>query len=223
MAITDPEIEAYAVRHTTPEPPWFASLADNTRAKTDAPGMMVGTLEGRFLSFLVHLAQPRLVLEIGTFTGYSALSMAEALPEGGRIVTCDVSADHVRLAREHVAATPYADRIEFRVGPAMDTLATLDGPFDLVFVDADKTGYDAYLEAVLPKLSPHGVVVVDNVLWRGRVLDDSLDDPDTAALRAFNAKWARDPRVECVLLPIRDGVTLVRHRRAAATPGATSG
>lgn len=212
MPITDPAIEAYAVAHTTPEPAWFASLADNTRANTAAPGMMVGTLEGRFLSFLVHLARPRLVLEIGTFTGYSALSMAEALPEGGRIITCDVSEDHVRLAREHVGATPFADRIEFRLGKAIDTLATLDGPFDLVFVDADKTGYDAYLEAVLPKLSPQGVVVIDNVLWRGQVLDESIDDPDTAALRTFNTKWANDPRVECVLLPIRDGVTLLRRR-----------
>lgn len=215
MTITDPAIEAYAIAHTTAEPAWFASLADNTRASTQAPGMMVGTLEGRFLKFLVAMVRPRLVVEIGTFTGYSALSMAEGLPRGGRIVTCEVSEAHAALARRHIAATPYADRIEIRMGPALDTIAGLDGPFDLVFVDADKTNYDNYVEAVLGKLSDGGVIAVDNVLWRGQVLDPAVNDPDTAALKAFNEKWAADDRVEVVMLPIRDGVSLIRRRTPA--------
>lgn len=215
IEIVDPRVEQYAVEHTTPEPPWFAALAEETRASTSAPGMMVGTLEGRFLTALVAMLRPRSVLEIGTFTGYSALSMAEALPPGGRIVTCDISEEHAAIARKHIGAGPYADRIEIRVGPAIDTIADLPGPFDLVFIDADKTGYLAYYEATLPKLSPDGVIAVDNVLWSGRPLDSGETDADTVAIREFNDRLAADHRVEVVVLTVRDGVSLVRHRRAA--------
>jgi predicted O-methyltransferase YrrM len=214
--IAHPLVEAYAVAHTSPEPAYFADLAARTRAETSAPGMMVGTLEGRFLAAVVAMARPQRVLEIGTFTGYSALSMAESLPPGGRIVTCDISEAHVALARRHIAASPYTDRIEIRVGPAIDTIATLDGPFDLVFVDADKESYVDYYEAVLPKLSPDGVIVVDNVLWSGEVVDEhQTDDPTVATMRAFNDHVRADPRVEVVVLTVRDGVSLIRHRRAA--------
>jgi caffeoyl-CoA O-methyltransferase len=215
IEIVDPRVEQYAVEHTTPEPPWFAALAEETRASTSAPGMMVGTLEGRFLTALVAMLRPRSVLEIGTFTGYSALSMAEALPPGGRIVTCDISEEHAAIARKHIGAGPYADRIEIRVGPAIDTIADLPGPFDLVFIDADKAGYLAYYEATLPKLSPDGVIAVDNVLWSGRPLDSGETDADTVAIREFNDRLAADDRVEVVMLTVRDGVSLVRHRRAA--------
>ncbi len=166
--IADPRVEQYAVEHTSGEPAYFAALAERTRAETDAPTMMVGTLEGRFLSALVALARPQLVLELGTFTGYSALSMAESLPPGGRIITCDVNEKHVAMARQNIASTPYADRIEIKVGPALESIASLDGPFDMVFIDADKVGYLAYYEALLPKLAPNGVILVDNVLWSGR-------------------------------------------------------
>jgi caffeoyl-CoA O-methyltransferase len=209
---TDPAIEQYAVDHTTPEPDWFASVAERTRQASPWAQMMVGTLEGRFLKMLVALVEPSLVLEIGTFTGYSALSMAEALPPGGRIITCDISEEHAALAREHIALSPHTGRIDVRVGPALDTIAGLDGPFDLVFVDADKTNYANYLSAVLPKLSSRGVVVVDNVLWQGRVLDPSISDDDTVAIRAFNDAIVADERLEAVMLPIRDGVTLLRRR-----------
>jgi caffeoyl-CoA O-methyltransferase len=215
--IVDPRIEAYAVAHSTPEPAHFAALAEETRAATSAPQMMVGTLEGRFLSFLVSMLRPRLVLEIGTFTGYSALSMAEALPPGGRIVTCDISEEHVAIARKQIEASPYADRIEIRVGPAIETLQSLAGPFDLAFIDADKSGYLDYYEAIVPKLAPTGVIAVDNVLWSGRVLDDAPPeetDEMTPVLRAFNDHVVADQRVECVMLPLRDGVTLVRLRGA---------
>jgi caffeoyl-CoA O-methyltransferase len=213
--IVDPAVEQYAVDHTTPEPPWFAALAEDTRARTRAPGMMVGKLEGRLLTALVAMLRPRQVLEIGTFTGYSALSMAEALPPDGRIITCDISEEHVAIAREHIAATPYADRIEIRVGPAQQTVESLPGPFDLVFIDADKTGYLGYYEAVLPKLAPDGVILVDNVLWSGRVVDPAEDDDDTRAIRAFNDHVAADDRVEVVLLTVRDGVSLIRRRPPA--------
>ncbi|MEP6762418.1 MAG: O-methyltransferase [Sporichthyaceae bacterium] len=213
--IVDPRIEEYAVAHSTPEPALFAALAADTRASTSAPNMMVGTLEGRFLSFLVSMLRPQLVLEIGTFTGYSALSMAEALPPGARIVTCDISEEHVAIARRHIGGSPHADQIEIKVGPALETLKSLDGPFDLAFIDADKTGYLDYYEAIVPKLAPSGVIVIDNVLWSGRVLDDaSADDVDeqTPVMRQFNDHVVADERVECVMLPLRDGVTLVRSR-----------
>jgi caffeoyl-CoA O-methyltransferase len=176
--------------------------------------MMVGTLEGRLLTALVAMLRPRSVLEIGTFTGYSALSMAEALPADGRIVTCDISEEHLAIARRHIAASPYAGVIEIRSGPALETIATLPGPFDLVFIDADKTSYSAYFEATLAKLAPDGVILVDNVLWSGRVLDPAITDPDTAAIKAFNDQVLADDRVEVVMLTVRDGVSLIRHRRA---------
>jgi len=174
--------------------------------------MMVGHLEGALLAQLVALTGARRVLEIGTFTGYSALWMASALPDDGSIVTCDISEEHVAIAREAFAAHPDGAKIDSRLGPAIDTIATLDGPFDLVFIDADKSSYDAYYEAVLPKLSPTGVIVVDNVLWRGEVLKGQSADRDTAALIAFNDKVRDDARVVAVMLPIRDGITLVRRR-----------
>ncbi len=217
--IVDPRIEEYVVAHSSPEPPRLAALAEETRTSTSAPGMMVGPVEGRLLASVVAMLRPRLVLDVGTFTGYSALSMAETLPPGGRIITCDVSEQHVAIARRHVEASPYADRIDIRLGPAEQTIATLDGPFDLVFLDADKTGYLGYFEAVLPKLSPHGVIAVDNTLWSGRVLegvpgdaDADADDPDTRAIRDFNRHVAADDRVECVVLTVRDGLTLIRRR-----------
>jgi caffeoyl-CoA O-methyltransferase len=212
--IADPRVEQYAVEHTTGEPAYFVELAERTREETDAPTMMVGTLEGRFLAALVALARPQLVLELGTFTGYSALSMAEALPPGGRIITCDISEKHVALARRNIATSPYADRIEIRVGPALESIAALNGPFDMVFIDADKQSYLAYYEAVFAKLAPNGVIVVDNVLWSGRLLDSSDDSEWTQALRVFNDHVAADERVEVVMLTIRDGVSLIRHRRA---------
>ena len=212
--IADPRVEQYAAEHTTPEPPWFATLAEETRKATRAPTMMVGTLEGRLLTALVAMLRPRSVLEIGTFTGYSALSMAEALPPDGRIVTCDISEEHLAIARRHIAASPYAGVIEIRSGPALETIATLPGPFDLVFIDADKTSYSAYFEATLAKLAPDGVILVDNVLWSGRVLDPAITEPDTAAIKAFNDQVLADDRVEVVMLTVRDGVSLIRHRRA---------
>lgn len=206
-------VEAYARAHSTPEPAYLLDVAAATNEASLDSGMIVGQLEGGFLKMLVATLRPQRVLEIGTFTGYSALSMAEALPEGGGIVTLEVNERHAAIAREQIARSPHAHRILVRVGRALDTLRTLAGPFELVFIDADKTNYQNYLEAILPKLSPGGLIAIDNVLWSGRVLSDADQEADSIALRTFNDRLARDPRLECVMLTLRDGVTLARLRR----------
>ena len=206
-----PGIEAYAEAHTSPEPAHLATLAAETQRLSRDAQMMVGQLEGETLAFLVHMLRPQHVLEIGTFTGYSSLAMAAALPPGGRITTLDIDPVHAEIARRQIAASPFADRIEVRLGPAIETLTSLAGPFDLAFIDADKGGYRDYYEAILPKLSSHGVIAVDNVLWSGQVLGREARDTDTRALQAFNDAVVRDPRVRCVMLPVRDGLTLIRR------------
>ena len=169
--VAEPAAEQYAAEHTTPPTAALAALVADTHAELSSPQMLSGPVEGRLLELLVHAVQAELVLELGTYSGFSALSMAAGLPPGGRIVTCEVSTEHADFARARIAASPDADRIELRVGPALETIGTLDGPFDLVFIDADKTGYRDYYEAVLPKLSARGLIVVDNTLWSGRVID----------------------------------------------------
>ena len=173
--------------------------------------MLTGTVEGRFLEMLVWIAGARRILEIGTFSGYSALSMAAALPDDGEIVSCEIDEKHAEFARRHIEGSPHAGRIDVRVGPAMETIRELDGPFDLVFIDADKPGYSGYFEATLPLLAPRGLIVIDNTLWSGRELDPDPGDATTAALAALNDRLASDDRVVAVQLPIRDGVTLVRR------------
>ncbi len=209
--VVHPEVERYANDHSSPEPAHLAALAEETRRSTAAPQMMVGNLEGRFLEMLVHLLGARRVLEIGTFTGYSALSMAEALPADGRLTTLELSEEHAEMARRFIARSAFADRIDVLVGPALETLRRLQGPFDFVFIDADKPSYLAYYEAVLPMLSPRGLIAVDNVFQAGRVIDEANDSRNVVALRQFNDHVAADGRVECVMVPIRDGVTLIRR------------
>jgi caffeoyl-CoA O-methyltransferase len=205
------EIERYAEAHTTPPPAYLEALAEETRTTLSAPGMMVGPVEGQVLQMLVFLGSARRVLEIGTFTGYSALSMAAGLPDGGQIVTCEVDPRHAEVARRHIASSPFADRIEVRLGRALDTVRGLDGPFDLVFIDADKAGYVDYYEAVLPKLAPRGVIVADNTLWSGAVADEADMHDSTKDVRAFNDHVIKDPRVVCVQMTVRDGMTLIRR------------
>ena len=207
-----PEIEDYASASTTPEPDLLQEVARETEALGDRARMLTGRLEGRLLNFLVGLLRPRQVLEIGCFTGYSALSMAEALPEGGKLYTCEISREHADIAQANFDRSPFGDRIELCFGPALDTIASLEGPFGFVFVDADKANYPAYYEAVLPKLAEGGLIAFDNVLWSGRVLDDADQTDDTRAIRALNERLARDDRVEVVMLTVRDGLTLVRRR-----------
>ena len=205
-------IEAYAAAHTSPAADHLQALAAETRETLECPQMLTGEVEGRMLEFLVFLARPRSVLEIGTYSGYSALSMAQTLPQDGHIITCELEEERADVAERHIAAAGLADRVEVRRGPALETVNALDGPFDLVFIDADKAGYLDYYEAVLPKLSERGLIVVDNVLWSGRVAQEPSDEDEdsTRALRAFNDHVAADERVVSVMLTVRDGITLVR-------------
>jgi len=196
------EIEAYAEAHSTPPGEVLDRLGEETSALPDAQ-MSVGHLEGLFLRFLVAARKPHRVLEIGVFTGWSSIAMASALPEGGSLVACDVNEETTAIARRYAEEAGVADRIDYRIGDAKETIAALEGEFDLVFIDAWKDDYVDYYEAVLPKLAPDGLILADNTL---------------AALRSnegiirFNEHVLADERVECVLLPIRDGVTLIRRR-----------
>ena len=187
----------------------MSALAEETNAEFVAPQMMTGRLEGRLLELLVFTSRARQVLEIGTFSGYSSLSMAAGLPRDGRIVTCEVDPDVAAVARRHIEASPYADQIEVRVGPALETLEELRGRFDFVFIDADKPTYRDYFEAALPMLSARGLIAIDNTLWSGRVVDEPDADESTRALAALNDALAADERVVCAQLTVRDGVTLV--------------
>jgi len=197
------EIERYAEAHSTPPRELFERLAAETRATQESPEMMVGPLEGTLLRFIVAMARPRRVLEIGVFTGWSSIEMATALPPEGRLVACDVNEETTAIARRYAEEAGVADRIEYRIGPALETLERLPGPFDLVFLDARKDEYAAYYEAVLPKLVDGGTILADNTLFGMR---------DGHPLEEFNRHVRDDPRVECVLLPIREGVTLIRRR-----------
>jgi len=207
-----PEALEYAEAHTSAPPGHLAAVYESTRSEFPAWGMMVGRQEGRFLELLVFAAQATNVLEIGTFTGYSSIAMAAGLADGGSIVSLEVDPHHAATARGNIAAAGLESRISVIEGPALESLAALSGPYDLVFIDADKTSYDAYFEAVLPKLAPHGLIVADNTLFSGGVLDSATDrNESAAALRAFNDKLVADSRVVSVLTTIRDGVTLIRR------------
>jgi caffeoyl-CoA O-methyltransferase len=203
-------IDTYVDAHTTALEPLLVELHEATYGEMSSPQMISGPVLGQLLRFLVATAAPRLVVEIGTFTGYSALAMAGGLPDGGRIVTCELSPERADYARSWFDRSPLGERIDLRVGPALDTVATLDGPYDFVFIDADKGGYTGYYEAVIPKLSPRGLIAVDNTLHGGDVADP-IDDRDRA-MAAFNDHVHDDPRTENVMLSVRDGVTLIRLR-----------
>ncbi|HEX5468384.1 MAG TPA: O-methyltransferase [Gaiellaceae bacterium] len=203
-------IEAYAERHTTSHHDLLARLAEETRATLSSPGMLTGPVEGRFLQFLVYMTTPQRVLELGTFSGYSSISMAAALPAGGHIDTCEVEEAHASVARRYIEEAGLSDRISVHLGPAIETIESLEGEFDFVFIDADKGNYVNYYEAVLPRLSDGGLIAADNTLWSGRVLDEDDDSDGTVAIRTFNEHVLADERVVSVMLTIRDGVTLIR-------------
>jgi predicted O-methyltransferase YrrM len=174
--------------------------------------MLAGPLQGRFLEFLVYALGAKRVLEIGTYSGYSALAMAAGLPPDGRVDTCEINEENAEVARRYIARSAYADRITVHLGPANETISRLEGDFDFVFIDADKGGYVDYYEAVLPRLSERGLIAADNTLASGRVLDATEDDSRTQSIVRFNEHVGADERVIAVLLPVRDGVTLIRRR-----------
>jgi len=212
--LVDPEVLEYADAHTTAPSAHLEAIDASTRENFAAWGMMVGRQEGRFLELLVFATQATSVLEIGTFTGYSSIAMATGLPKGGSIISLEVDPEHAKVARGNIAAAGLQSSVSVIEGPALRSLDELQGPFDLVFIDADKASYDAYYEATLPKLAAHGLIVMDNTLQSGGVLASEANPHDNAlALRAFNDKVVGDQRVTCVLTTVRDGVTLIRRAR----------
>ena len=210
-------IAAYLADHTTPPDAVQLDLMSATEAATGrAAGMQIGHDQGMFFEILVRALNVRTAIEIGTFTGYSALSIARGLAEGGRLYCCDVSEDWTSIARAHWRQADVADRIELILGPAIDTIASFpaDLRFDLAFIDADKTNYANYYDALLPRMNPTGLILVDNTLWSGRVAaaETADDTDDTKALRAFNDMVTADRRVLSVILPVGDGVTVIQPR-----------
>jgi caffeoyl-CoA O-methyltransferase len=211
MKLTPDEILAYIDSHSTPSSEQLDELARETERSLGSPNMLSGPVVGRLLEFLVFTLEARSVLEIGTFSGYSALAMAEGLPSDGRIVTLEIDEAHAELARRAIAESPHAKKIEIVLGPALESIERLPGPFDFVFIDAGKDQYLDYYEAVLPKLAPRGLIAADNTLRSGRVLDENDKHPANEGIRAFNERARNDPRVRCVILSVRDGVTLIRR------------
>lgn len=207
----DATVEQFARDHSEPESDLHRRLREETYRVMDRPQMQVDAIEGRFLKMLVRLTGARTILEVGMFTGYSALMMAEGLPENGRLITCEIDLKAEAIARRYFAESPYGHKIAVRMGPALETIETLSDPLDLVFIDADKTNYSNYYEASLPLLKPGGLIIADNVLWSGKVLDPQ--DADTHALVAFDRMVQSDPRVENVCLTVRDGMMLAWKRK----------
>ena len=212
MEFLDPALEAYAENHTSPEPPAAAELNRQTHLKVLQPRMLSGHLQGRLLSMMAHMARPEQILEIGTYTGYSAICLAEGMREGGTLHTIDIDEELRPMAESYFRKAGYSDRIHMHTGAALEVIDTLDGPFDLVFIDADKTNYLNYYAAVFPKVRKGGYIIADNVLWSGKVLGsaEAARDPDTAALVKYNETVMNDPKTENVLLPVRDGLMIAR-------------
>ena len=209
----DAAVEQFALDHSEPETDLYARLREETYRVMDRPQMQVGLLEGRFLKMLAQLTDARNILEIGMFTGYSALMMTEALPDDGRLITCEIDPKAEAIARKYFAESPHGKKIDIHMGPALETIKTLPGPFDLVFIDADKPNYCNYYKTGFSLVKPGGLIVGDNVLWSGKVIDPK--DDDTRAIVAFNDLVQSDPRVENVCLTVRDGMILAWKRPAA--------
>lgn len=207
--ITNADIQRYAEAHSSTEPEYLARINRDTHAQVLSPRMLSGHFQGRLLSMISHMIKPSCILEIGTYTGYSALCLAEGLASGGRVITIDINEELESRVRKNFSESPYASCIELLIGDARKIIPKLDIHPDLVFIDADKKGYAEYFELILPRISSGAWILIDNVLWDGKVLDEK-PDAKTRVMLDFNQKIAADPRVEKIVLPIRDGLTLVR-------------
>lgn len=213
LTLLSDDLAAYVEDHAPEEPALLSELKDATYSQLDDPQMQVGRVEGALLRMLALMVGAKRVVEIGTFSGYSTLSLAAGTAEGGRVITCDIDPVATDLAKTFWARSAHGHKIELRLGPALDTLNALadEGePLDLAFIDADKTSYEAYYEALVPMMRPGGLIVADNTLWSGKVLHP--DEPSDHALAAYNARVRADPRVDAVLLSVRDGIMLARKR-----------
>lgn len=208
------EIHQYIVAHGTPPDAIQQELIEETSKLGGISLMQIAPEQGAFMTLLARAIGARRVIEVGTFTGYSTLCLARGLPEDGRVHAFDVSREWTDIARRYWEKAGVAGRIDLRIGPAAETLRALpeDPAFDLAFIDADKAGYPVYYELILTRLRPGGLILVDNVLWMGRVVDRKATDPQTTGIRAFNDAVARDPRVDCAMLSVADGLTLLRKR-----------
>jgi predicted O-methyltransferase YrrM len=212
MEFPDPAINQYAENHTTAESPLLARLNRETWSKVLMPRMLSGHLQGRVLATLSQLLRPKAILEVGTYTGYSALCLAEGLQPGGVLHTIDINEELESMVRRYVSEAGLDNTIHLHVGDARHLIPTLEVEWDLVFLDADKENYATYFDLVIDRVRPGGVIVADNVLWSGKVIDPAVSDAETDALRAYNAKVQADPRVNNVLLPIRDGLMVAIKR-----------
>lgn len=210
MEFLDSNIAAYIEEKSSKEPQLLAELSRETHLKTLYPRMVSGGIQGRFLAMISHLLKPERVLEIGTFTGYSAICLSEGLAPNGRIITIEMMAELEFIIFPYLEKAGIKDKVDVHFGRAMDILPQLEDSFDLVFIDADKQNYLNYYNAILPKVRPGGIILADNVLWSGKITDESLGDKETTGLRAFNDYVSKDPAVEGVLLPLRDGVMMLR-------------
>jgi caffeoyl-CoA O-methyltransferase len=206
------ELHEYLVAHGTPPDAIQRALIEETAKLGRVAGMQIAPDQGAFMTWLARSLGAKQAVEVGVFTGYSTLCLARGLPADGRVLALDVSEEWTAIGRRHWEQAGVADRIELRIGPALEALQALprEPRFDLAFIDADKTGYDGYVEEILPRLRTGGVILVDNVLWGGAVVNPERQDPDTLAIRAFNDQMARDPRVDPVMIPLSDGLTLLR-------------
>ena len=213
MQFLDPALDAYCETHSGFEPSYLKELATETQEKVEMPQMLSGHLQGRFLSLLSHLVQPKIIVEIGTFTGYSALCLAEGLAPGGKLHTIDVNKDLEEMRQRYFRMAGMEDRIVQHIGPAKLLIKQLPGPFDLVFIDADKSNYPNYFDRVVDKVRNGGLIIADNVLWSGKVLAPSEEhDADTQALIEYAARVHADPRVDPVMVPLRDGLLVARKK-----------
>jgi predicted O-methyltransferase YrrM len=207
-------LQAYCELHSTEEPEVLKKLNRSTHAQVLQPRMLSGHLQGRFLAMISALVRPKYILEIGTYTGYSALCLAEGLAEGGKLITIDVNPELEDMVHHFVKEAGFENKIQMIIGDAYQVIRTLPQTFDLVFIDADKANYSKYFDLIIDKLAPGGLILADNVLWSGKVIDEKslAKDKDTQLLDAFNKKVQADPRVDCMLLPLRDGMMLMRKK-----------
>jgi len=212
MEFISPELQQYVTEHSSAVSPLLSQIDRETHLEVLQPRMLSGHFQGRVLSMLAQLLKPTAILEIGTYTGYSALCLAEGLTPDGKLITIDVNEELAPRVRGYFQASAYAQQIDYRIGNAAQLIPTLQYTFDLIFIDADKQQYPLYYEQALEKLKPGGFILIDNVLWSGKVLDTQHQDKDSVLLRELNLKISQDVRVEKVLLPIRDGLYLIRKK-----------
>ena len=212
MNFLDPEIEQYAEAHTTPESSLLAQITRDTYLEVLQPRMLSGHLQGRVLSMLSNMIRPNAILEIGTYTGYSALCLAEGLSAHGTLLTIDKNIELYDRANAYFSESEFASKIQMLKGNALNIVPDLKQKWDLIFIDADKENYQNYYDLTLPNLNKGGFIIADNVLWSGKVIDANESDVDTIALRSFNTALIEDIRVEVLMLPVRDGLTVVRKK-----------